>query len=234
MVDIHCHILPGIDDGPGDIQESIRMSEIAARDGITRIVATPHIKHKLLPFKEIKDKVEELNSRLTAKGIPVEVLQGADVNALMDVSLLEGLTINKTNYILIEFPHSHIPLNAREAVFTMVVNGYRPIISHPERNLSVMKNPDILTGLVDAGALVQVTAESLTGGFGPDMRQCAFYLLSKGVVDFLATDAHSSQWRRPVLSEGLKAAENVLGRESASLLVNANPEAVLAGRSIDD
>jgi protein-tyrosine phosphatase len=234
MVDIHCHILPGIDDGPNDIHESIHMSEIAARDGITTIVATPHVNNALTPLEEIKERIDQLNGSLIDRGIPVEVLQGADVSALIDISLLEGYTINNTKYILIEFPGSHIPLNAGEIIFTLVIKGYRPIISHPERNPSIIRDPGILDGLIQTGALVQVTAESLTGDFGPDIQECVSALLKKGTVNFIATDAHSSSWRRPVLSGGLRMAEKILGKEKAYALVSTNPRAVLAGKPLDD
>ena len=234
MIDIHCHILPGIDDGPSDIEESIEMATIASSDGITRIVATPHIKDTLIPAATIKKSIATLNNRLTEAGIPVKILQGADVNAMLDISLLEGYTINNTNYILVEFPHSHLPKNAGEVIFNMVVRGYRPIITHPERNPSVIKDPDLVFELLSAGALVQITADSLTGVFGVDMQECALYLLKRGAVRFIATDAHSSSHRRPLLSGGLEVAGRIIGKEKAGRLVTSNPEALLTGRSIDD
>ncbi len=234
MIDIHCHILPGIDDGPSDIKESIEMAKIASLDGITKIVATPHIKDTLHPVAAIKKSIGVLSNRLTEMGIPVEILQGADVSAMLDVSLLEGYTINNTNYILIEFPHSHLPKNAKEVLFRMIIKGYYPIITHPERNISVIKNPDLLFELTGAGSLVQITADSLTGAFGADIKECAFYLLKKGAVSFIATDAHSSFQRRPVLSKGLKVAERIIGKMRATNLVTLNPQAVLSGKPLND
>jgi protein-tyrosine phosphatase len=234
VIDIHCHILPQIDDGPSNITESIEMAKIAAIDGITKIVATPHIKDTLHPVTFIKKSIAVLNSRLGEMGISIEILQGADVNAMLDISLLKGYTLNNTDYILIEFPHSHLPKNAKEILFNMMIKGYRPIMTHPERNFSVIKNPDSLFELLDTGLLVQITADSLTGAFGVDIQECAFYLLRRGVVSFIATDAHSSQQRRPILSEGVRVAERIIGKEEAIKLVTLNPEAILRGRSLND
>ena len=234
MIDIHCHILPEIDDGPSNIEESIEMAKIASLDGIKKIVATPHIKDTLHSAKTIKKSIEVLNNRLGDMCIPIEIVQGADVNAILDLSLLEGYTINNTDYILIEFPHSHLPKNAKEILFNMIIKGYRPIMTHPERNLSVIKNPDSLFELLDTGLLVQITADSLRGAFGVDIQECACYLLKRGAVNFIATDAHSSYQRRPILSEGLKVAERIIGKEKAANLVTLNPEAVLMGRPLND
>lgn len=234
MIDIHCHILPGIDDGPSDIQESIEMARIAATDGIEKIVATPHIKNTLHPVSVIRDNIALLNKRLDELNISVEILQGADVNAMLDVSLLKGYTINNTQYILVEFPHSHLPNSMKDVLFKMMIKGYRPIITHPERNFSVLKDPGILFELVNGGVLAQITADSITGTFGVDVKECARYLLKRNVISFMATDAHSCYHRRPVLSEGVKAAEKVIGRENVLRLVKGNPYAAIKGRPLRD
>jgi protein-tyrosine phosphatase len=232
VIDIHCHILPGIDDGPSEMQESIKMAEIAARDGITKIVATPHIKNTLHPVSSIRNSIARLNKRLADLGISIEIMQGADVNAMLDVSLLKGYTINNTQYILVEFPHSHLPNSMREVLFKMMVQGYRPIITHPERNVSVIRDPRVLIELINGGVLAQITADSITGTFGIDIQECSRYLLKKNMIRFIATDAHSSHHRKPVLSQGLKAAEKIIGKEKALKLVTVNPEAVVKGKPL--
>jgi protein-tyrosine phosphatase len=232
VIDIHCHILPGIDDGPSDMQESIKMAEIAARDGITKIVATPHIKNTLHPVSSIRDSIAQLSKKLVDLGISLEIIQGADVNAMLDIALLKGYTINNTQYILVEFPHTHLPNSMKEVLFKMMVQGYRPIITHPERNGSVLKDPRVLFELINGGVLAQITADSITGTFGVDIQECSRYLLKKNMIRFIATDAHSSHHRKPVLSQGLKAAEKIIGREKALKLVTVNPEAVVKGRPL--
>ena len=122
----------------------------------------------------------------------------------------------------------------KEVLFKMMLKGYSPIITHPERNFSVMKDPDVLFELFNAGVLAQITADSVTGAFGIDIQECAYYLLKRGVTSFMASDAHSRYQRRPVLSEGLRVAEKIIGKEKAARLVTVNPAAVLAGRSLDD
>jgi protein-tyrosine phosphatase len=232
VIDIHCHILPGIDDGPQHIDESLEMAKIASLDGITTIVATPHIKEPPYPPEDIETKVAALNDRLTEKGIPVTVLQGADVSSTVDISSLHAYTINRTRYILIEFPHLYLPGNAKEIIFRLMMHGYRPIITHPERNLSILENPKLFLELLDTGLLVQITADSLTGAFGLDIRDCALYFLKKGVVNFIATDAHSSRERRPELSGAVKIAARILGKEQADRLVTLNPGNVVQGKAI--
>ncbi len=233
MIDIHCHILPGIDDGPSDMAESLEMSRVAALDGITRVVATPHVKDDACPPALVRERVGELNARIAEEDIPLRILPGADTDASLDPSLLRGHTINGTGYLLVEFPHVFLPRSAGEVLFRLMVEGIRPIITHPERNCTIMRDPSALLRLVETGALVQITAGSLTGGFGSEARECAFFLLERGVVSFIATDAHSSRGRRPVLSGALKAAGKVLGKERALRLVFSNPEAVLAGETVN-
>ncbi len=233
MIDLHCHILPGIDDGPAEINDSIKMAATASMDGIRKIVATPHVKDRIYPAKIIQAKVDELNRELADRKIPLEILRGADVNALLAPSLLKDYTIGGTEYILVEFPHSHLPKNAAEILFNFIISGMRPIITHPERNPSIIENPNLLIEISQVSPLVQITAGSLTGYFGTEVQHCAIYLLKKGVVNLMATDAHSIYGRIPVLSEGLKVAETIIGRDNALRLVSTNPKAVISGLPVD-
>ncbi|MDX9787062.1 MAG: CpsB/CapC family capsule biosynthesis tyrosine phosphatase [Desulfobacterales bacterium] len=230
MIDIHCHILPGIDDGPSSIEASVEMAKIAATDGIETIVATPHVQEKTPSVSAIESALAALNERLKSEGIPIRVLRGADVPSHLNPADLRHRTINSTRYILIEFPHSHLPASARETLFNLSVHGYRPIITHPERNSSVIRRPETLLNLLSSDVKVQITADSLTGHFGADIAACARFLLKKGVVDFLATDAHSATYRQPVLSDAVRIAGKILGKAKAAQLVTTNPAAVIAGR----
>jgi protein-tyrosine phosphatase len=232
MIDLHCHILPGIDDGPVDMQTSIDMARIAAEDGIETIVATPHIKDILHSTFKLGALVFRLNNHLEHQNIPVNVLLGADVFALLNPSCLKDYTINNSRYILIEFPHNYLPSNSKEILFALAMQGFCPIITHPERNLAIMKKVDLLLDMLHSNVLVQITAGSLTGEFGRDEQACANYLLQKDAVHFIATDAHSTDIRRPVLSDGLKRAEKIIGKERAKKLVCDNPGAVLKDESI--
>ena len=233
MVDVHCHILPAIDDdGPQHLENVLEMARIAVSDDIRRIVATPHVKDVIHAPELIRNQVGLLNAELRRHGIPLEILPGAEVSALLNTSLLRNYTLNGTDYILLEFPHTHLPQNAGQLVFDALSAGLIPIIPHPERNPSVVRRPELVIQLVEAGALVQVTAESLTGGFGPEARACGNYLLQHHAVHFLATDAHSPTWRRPNLSDGATAAAKIIGDSAARRLVSTNPAAVIAGKSL--
>lgn len=232
MIDIHCHILPGIDDGAADLVEAVKMAEIAFADGIVKIIATPHINEPSITGQSLSICYEMLIRSLEEKFIPVDILLGGEVAAHLDSSEFNLHTLNNTKYILIEFPAHHLPLNAGEIIFNLILNGFHPIIAHPERNSSILKKPDILFNLLNSQVLVQITAGSITGMFGPDTMACARFLLRKGVVSFIATDAHSAGHRRPVLSKGVQAAGKIIGKEKALKMVTTNPEAMLAGEPV--
>ncbi len=228
MTDIHCHILPGIDDGPSDIQESVEMARIAEADGIKTIVATPHIISKALTFDLIKERVELLNTFLRKKGIGIEILPGADVSLMNTLDFIMQYRLNETRYILVELPE-HLSRPVRQNLFDLVMKDVTPIISHPERTPSLLKGSLTVKEIVDSGCLVQITAESLTGAFGEDARSFSIYLLKKGYVHLIASDAHGTKRRRPVLSRAFKIAERIIGREKALRLVLYNPEAIIRG-----
>ena len=232
MIDLHCHILPGIDDGAVDMQTSIDMAMIAAEDGIETIVATPHIKDILHSTVKLRALVTQLNIHLKSQNIPVKVLLGGDVFALINPSCFKDYTINNSRYILIEFPHNYLPSNSKAILFSLAIQGLCPIITHPERNLAIMKKVDLLLDMLHSNVLVQITAGSLTGEFGRDEQACANYLLRKEAVHFIATDAHSTDFRRPVLSDGLKVASKVIGQKRAKKLVWDNPRAVIQDEPI--
>jgi protein-tyrosine phosphatase len=227
MIDIHSHILPGIDDGAGTMDEAIEMARIAAADGIRTIVATPHIKSGAPRADEIAQAVSGFNAVLGREGIPVTVLQGADVPSHLNPADLPRYTLNGTRYILIEFPHSHLPASARETLFNISMAGLIPIITHPERNSSVIRKPEMLFDLLNSNVKVQITADSLSGFFGADIAACARFLLKRGVVDLIASDAHSSTYRRPILSEAVRIAAKMIGKSEAVKLVTDNPDEII-------
>ena len=232
MIDLHCHILPSIDDGAKNAKESVSMARVAAKDGITHIVATPHIRETLHPVNFLKQYVTKFNEALQKLQVPVEILYGADVYAMLLPKEVRRYAINNTQYILIEFPYTHIPANASDILFNFKTQNLIPIITHPERIPSVIRNPETLFSLLSRDVYVQVTADSLTGNFGEQIQECAFYLLQKGAVHFIASDAHSATVRRPVLSEAVKVAEKIVGKEEARKLVEDNPLAVISGKHI--
>jgi len=232
MIDIHCHILPEIDDGPNTFDESLAMARLAAADGIYVIVATPHLNEKLYNPIEISRRVSWLNHLLRNEKIQVTILPGGDVSVLFKPDEVQGFSINDTKYILVDFPHTHLPQNAAEILSQYVVSGYKPIITHPERNPSIIANPKLLLDLLGNNIYVQITAGSLIGEFGTEALQCAQHLLRSGVVDLIATDAHSTTQRKPQLSLGVKAAAEIVGAETAQRMVFGTPAKIISGLAL--
>jgi len=227
MVDIHCHILPGIDDGAVDMAMTIAMANIAVRDGIAAIIATPHFNGKQYDFARIVSLTDEVNKELASQGIPLMLYPGAEISAFADQQLVENVRLNSSAWVLLEFCHSHLPENADRLIGHFLDRGCRVIIAHPERNPTILSKPDILQELLGKHVCCQLTAGSLTGEFGPDAQRCAMYLLQQGWVDFIATDAHSSTQRIPKLSEAFRVAEKVLDYNTAVRLVRDNPSEIL-------
>jgi protein-tyrosine phosphatase len=250
MIDIHCHILQGLDDGPRTLQESVEMCKAAIQDGIRTIVATPHTlngvyqNHRATILSSIQELKSALRRPSAALMPPVpfdglndlKILPGADVHFSEKVlDLLEegkALTIgDRGKYLLLEFPAQGVPYRAEVALFELLTRGITPIISHPERNQEFIRRPQRYGEMIQNGSLGQVTAMSLTGGFGEKVRHLAEKMLNARWIHFIASDAHSLEDRPPVLSEGVRKAEKFVGKEEAHKMVNDYPRAILEGRA---
>lgn len=238
MIDLHNHLFPDWDDGAADAAESLRMMEIAKAEGITRIVLTPHVFRMTRPGREVKDLRPRMDRFLVLprpKGI--ELLRGAEVgysaNLVQDIKDF-GLTIEGTNYVFVELPALSLPDDAPDLVSRLMRSDLIPIISHPERNAVFARSPRSLYDLVRRGALGQLTAQSLTGGFGPRARRVAEEFLALGLVHLIASDAHNAALRPPRLSEAVAAASKTVGPEKARAMVTSVPEAILANEQIPD
>jgi protein-tyrosine phosphatase len=230
--DIHCHILPGVDDGSQDMDESTTMAAQAEEGGTSCIVATFHAGVDLLDAKAYLPLIQQLNEQFQKKGIDVSVVPGAEVMAGFMPKNLADFAINGSRYLLVEFPGSHLPRVASAILRAYVDRGFHPIIAHPERNPTIIKDPQRLFQMVEeTGALVQVTADSVAGTFGRGIASCARYLLKKGAVDILASDAHDRDYRKASLAEGVKVASDIIGEAQALKLVRNNPEAVVADKA---
>jgi len=223
VIDIHCHILPGIDDGPERLETSLAMASMAAADGIRTIIATPHTDGVRVHHAAVTQAVEELNHELESSRIPVTVAVGFEIPYHLLDSLAATHTLADSRYVLVEFPHGYIPRDAGQTLYNLIMQGLRPIIAHPERNGGVLTRPDRLAEFIDAGALAQLTAASITGDLGSDVQRCALYLLNRNLSHFIATDSHSPSFRQPVLGKARAVAEKILGQKEADLLVMGNP-----------
>lgn len=239
MIDIHCHILPGVDDGPETLDEAAEMCRMAAADGIDTIVATPHFVSGATKWSE-EDRagwIEQLEAGLQKKRIEVRILPGADVSIFPELPgfLRTGtlLTINKNGrYILAEFPFDSAPPNWDAFLLKLLESGTVPIITHPERNGWFLRHPEAIYRIVELGGMVQLTAMSITGGFGDEERRFSAFLLKHNLAHVIATDAHSLTGRPPKLSEAVKAASEVIGEERARAMVTSIPAAIIEGRPV--
>lgn len=227
MIDIHCHIAPGLDDGPLTMATSLTMAKIAAADGIEVIFATPHADGALITPERLGAEVSNLNRCLSERKIPVTVVPGFEIPHFLALDLAATHTLAGSTFVLIEFPHDFMPLDAPLLIRTLIGRGFQPIIAHPERNRDILLDPQRIAPHVEAGALLQVTAASITGEFGPDCQRCAHYLLSRSLAHFIATDSHSPNFRTPMLSKARAMAKKVLDAERATQLVSGNPRKIL-------
>lgn len=201
MIDIHSHILPGVDDGAQTEEESIALAKAAIEEGITTLVATPH--HKNRHFDNYKNEiilqVSVLNDLLIAHDLDLNILPGQEIRIygeiLEDYEAEDILTVDETKYILIEFPFESVPQYVHQLFYDMQLKGLIPVIVHPERNQELLENPLKMYELIRNGALSQVTAASLTGEFGKQAEQYSRTLIEDNLTHFIASDAHNTTTR---------------------------------------
>jgi protein-tyrosine phosphatase len=238
FADIHCHVLPGLDDGAQSWEQSLEMARLAAADGITTVVATPHQLggHAGNHGDRIRERTAQLQKLLDEHGCRLRVLPGADVRIEPDlvrkIQSGEVLTLaDRGRYVLLELPHEvYLPLD--RLLDELASAGLVGILSHPERNLGILAKPEVAAHLVDAGCLMQVTAGSLMGTFGPRSKAMAESLVTAGLVHFLATDAHGHRVRRPLLRRAYERVAELAGPEAAMTLCSLNPASVVADRKV--
>jgi protein-tyrosine phosphatase len=239
MIDIHCHILPGIDDGPLQLEESIAMCRMAEREGASVLVATPHQRHpawwncdrgKLLAL------LEELQKEL---GESPRLLPGAEIradagllSALEDLPASGVLPLAGSRYLLVELDRHELVGDPVELVHELAVAGWQPILAHPEHFGWLLAQPRLIERLVARGALLQITGASLVGGFGRRAQQACRFLLDAGWVHFVASDSHGVDRRPPGLKAAFAALEQGWGRETAQALTSGNPSAVIENRPL--
>lgn len=235
MVDIHCHIIPEVDDGARSWEMAAEMCEIAVQDGIQHIVATPHAdSHYTYNREAFADRLERLQQM--AGGTPRFSL-GCDFH-LSHENLEDAFshphryTIGNTAYLLVEFSHDFIPQQMTGALLQLIEKGLTPVITHPERNPLLHNDLRRLRQWIDDGCLVQITANSLTGYWGEQARRSARSLLEQGMVHVLASDAHDSRRRVPMLSGARDLVTQWHGEELARILVEDNPRAIVSGEKV--
>lgn len=233
MIDLHCHILPGVDDGAVDIEVAIEMASMAVADGITTTACTPHIMPGVYDNAPsvIRARIDALRKALAEADVPLELVVGSDAHIRPDfTSALDHgkiLTLNDSRYVLFEPPHHVAPPRLEECLFGIQMAGYVPILTHPERLSWIETRYPLLTHLAKSGIWMQITGGSLTGHFGKRPKYWAERLLGEGLVYILASDAHNCTSRPPLLSQAHELAVEMVGKEEATHLVLTRPAGVL-------
>ena len=233
MIDLHCHILPGIDDGAANLSVSLKMAAAFVADGVHTVACTPHILpglyHNTGP--QIRQAIALLQEALDQNGIPLRLITGADVHIVPDfvAGLKDGrlLSLADSRYVLVEPPHHVAPVRLEDLFFNLLVAGYVPILTHPERLTWLKAHYATVQRMVRAGVWVQITAGSLAGGFGRTAQYWGERMLDEGAVHILATDAHDDQRRPPILGKGRALAAKRVGEQEAEHLVLTRPAGIV-------
>ena len=235
MVDLHCHILPGLDDGPATMEESMAMAESAMADGITHVVATPHSNSQYhFDFAHVRELRDELQGKI---GDNLKIATGCDFHLNPEnLGFLRKdaphYCINQRDYLLLEFNEFSIPPSMDQTLHSIQLAGVQPVITHPERNGILRSRPERLKKWVRQGCFAQVTGGALTGGFGAGSQQDALRWIGEGLVHFVASDAHNTRTRQLRLQPAYNVVVDRFGEEKARALFQDNPLAAFEGRQL--
>ena len=233
MIDLHCHMLPGIDDGARNLDMALEMARLAVADGITVTACTPHIYPGLFEntVEGIREAVDGFRVELERADIPLQITYGADIQITPE--LVAGLnagslpTINQSRYFLFEPPHHVAPPGMLDLLHNVIATGYVPVITHPERLSYIEEHYDQFIQAVQMGAWIQLTGGALLGRFGGRVQKLSQRFLADGATHLLASDGHNLKNRTPELSEARAAAAIIVGEEEANRLVQERPRAIL-------
>jgi protein-tyrosine phosphatase len=237
FIDIHNHILPGIDDGASTMDEALEMLEIAKNDGICGIAATPHIMAGV--YENTKESINDDLSKLKKRVEGIALYEGAEIRISMGllkkVDNNELPLINNQNYILLEFPAYGLPpvTELEKIVSYLKMKEITPIVSHPERNVVMVNNHTIMERLMNYGAIFQATAMSITENIHINVKESTLKMIEKGLIHVVASDAHDSVNRKPVLSEAYLKILKLFGEDEAARLFVLNPSRIVRGQEVD-
>jgi len=229
VVDIHCHIIHGVDDGPSTLEESIKMVYKAVELGIKIIVATPHYRYNKTDFfKKVDENLNELRSKVS--DLDIKIFRGTEVR--IDPSLTEivkesdELLIENSKSLLVEFPYDRIPFFTKETLYNLQLQGIVPIIAHAERNLALQQNRIALERILSENIPVQVDAGSFTGFNGKNSKKLAMFLLDNNLIDYIASDAHCAEDYDEFYSKAYSIVARSKGQHAANMLFGLNPGSI--------
>ncbi|MCJ8010468.1 hypothetical protein MUG84_01775 [Paenibacillus sp. KQZ6P-2] len=237
MIDTHCHIIQGVDDGPATIEGALRMASTAVREGIDTIIATPHhaTKRYSNPARKIQKRVAALNSRLKKNSIPLKILPGQEFRLTESYRSEHRAgrlqTLAGTSYLLVELPSRGIPECFHSFLAYAKQQGIHPVIAHPERNLDIIKNPDqVLEWINQYGVRLQVTTQSLIGLFGEEVHKTASYLCRQRFIHLIGSDAHNTLRRRFYTNEGYEVVNRLCGSSYLQSLQHHAAQLIRGGK----
>ena len=239
MIDIHCHILPEVDDGSRSLNESIEMAMIAKEQGITKIVNTSHY-HPDFRYKkgeELLKELEDFNNVLKENMIDIEVLIGNEIyytkDLIKEIDELDFYTLNNSRYILIELPPTNFPKDLCNIVYELKEKNYIPVFAHVERYREVQENPELIYEVINAGAIIQVNSHSILGKSGKELQKVCNTLLNRNMVHVVGTDAHSSKRRTPIFLDAYKYVSVKYSKEMADDLFIKNNNAIINNEALN-
>lgn len=239
MIDIHCHIVPSIDDGAKDLEDALKMARIAYSEGIRKIVNTSHY-HPSFEYKKgekLLESVNAFNTLLKLNNIDIEVFIGNELYYSEDIIEIietkEFYTLNNSKYVLIEFPPVRFPKNLIDIIYEIKIRGYIPILAHVERYNEIQENVNLIYECINEGALIQVNSASIIGKNGKEAKKVSEILLDNNMIHFIATDAHGSQMRRPVIKQAYDYIYDKYGTKIAEILFVENPSKVIINEDIN-
>lgn len=238
MIDMHCHILPDVDDGSDCLEESINMALIAKEQGIDKIIATPHY-HPEFEYpkgKELKKICDKFKKELKKNNIDIEIYLGNEIyftyDLIENISKLDFFSLNNSKYILVEFSPNNFPLNLCNIVYELKQNGFIPVLAHVERYMRIHDDPEIIYDCIKTGAIIQINSSSILGKQGKELQKLCNQLISRKMVHLVATDAHGSKRRRPLLQDAYQYIKKKYSKEIADNLFVNNAQCILENKEI--
>lgn len=232
MIDIHLHILPGVDDGPATMQESLVLAQALVQEGVVAAIATPHSNDEYPRYSaaEIYARVNELQHVLEQQRIPLRIFAGNEVlirsGLIADIQAGRVSTLNGSRYLLLELWNTMWLPETEQVIFELQSHGIVPIIAHPERYVTIQKDPPRIATLIQHGALAQLTASSVLGLHGSTVKRTAEVLLKRGLIHCLASDSHGMHRRPPYVAKSLQHIETLVGRDSVQRMAEIWPTAI--------